>query len=76
MIVYCVHISNTHMYCTVDLGYSSMTWNDEILTLLCPVGGEEPYLAIPELIQKVYTATHEFIYIYVYIFIFTNLFIY
>ena len=58
-----LHIGNTHMYYTVGVEYSSVAWNDEVLTLLCPVGGEEAYLAIPELIQKVYTATHEFIHV-------------
>jgi hypothetical protein len=35
-----------------DLDYSSLVWGDETLTLLCPPAGEEPHLALPELIQK------------------------
>ena len=41
---------------TVDLEYTSLVWGEEMLTLLRPPAGEEPYLALPELIQKVITA--------------------
>ena len=61
---YCyAKISQTKLHChyphctlspilTSDLEYSSLVWGEEVLTLLCPPAGEEPYLALPELIQK------------------------
>ena len=42
-----------------DIEYSSIQWGEESLTLLCPVGvggaggGEEPYVIVSELVQKV-----------------------
>lgn len=37
-----------------ELEYCSITWGEESLTLLCPSNGtEEPYVPIPELLQKV-----------------------
>ena len=42
-----------YMNMIADLEYSSLVWGDEVLTLLCPPAGEEPHLALPELIQKV-----------------------
>ena len=43
-----------HVHVSPDLDYSSLLWGDEVLTLLCPPAGEEPHLALPELIQKVF----------------------
>ena len=41
-----------------DLEYTSLVWGEEMLSLLCPPAGEEPYLALPELIQKVRKSEH------------------
>ena len=40
-------------YTHTDLEYTSLVWGDEVLSMLCPAGGAEPHLALPELIQKV-----------------------
>ena len=42
-----------HSCICLDLEYSNLVWGEEVLTLLCPPAGEEPHLALPELIQKV-----------------------
>ena len=42
-----------HSCIYLDLEYSNLVWGEEVLTLLCPPAGEEPHLALPELIQKV-----------------------
>lgn len=46
-----------------DLEYTPMTWGDELVTLLCPGEGAEPYIAIPELVSKVYTCTYAYIHV-------------
>ena len=49
----CTCMYTLYMYIvSSDLDYSSLVWGDEVLTLLCPPAGEEPHLALPELIQK------------------------
>ncbi|CAI8036655.1 hypothetical protein GBAR_LOCUS20519 [Geodia barretti] len=36
-----------------ELDYVAMVWGEHRLTLVCPPGGAEPFLAIPELVDKV-----------------------
>ncbi len=42
-----------YFHIIIDLEYSSIQWDDQTLTLL-GVRGEEPYLAVPELVQKIF----------------------
>lgn len=49
-----IYIQDTDYLPSSDLEYSSLVWGAESLTLLCPKDeGEEPYVTIPELVQKV-----------------------
>ena len=40
----CIHI---------ELEYVGMVWGETEVTLVCPPGGTEPFIAISELIEKV-----------------------
>ena len=69
-----VHVVFYHdgMIC-VDLDYISMVWGESEVTLLCPPRGAEPFIAIPELVDKVpihtHTCTTRAIYMYMYVYI-------
>lgn len=54
LVLLCIYI--------VDLEYVSMVWGDREVTLLCPPGGTEPFLAIPELVDKVSSARQNQLY--------------
>ena len=46
----------------VDLDYASMQWGECGVTLMCPPSGAEPFIAIPELVDKVSTLQSHILY--------------